>query len=204
MAHMGKKLSVRFTLKTAVLVLAVLACWLGWATYRAREQKAAVSAIEAVYGRVIYDRASDGHTAPDWLCNLVGTDYWANVVLVDLDNEAVTDETLTGLSRLRSLERLHLSNTRISNDGLANLARLARLKVLTLNTDGIDDSGMTHVGKIASLQDLEIHSAKVTDRGLGRLSGLSRLKRLWLDDTNVTDEGVRRLRASLSNCRIEF
>src|SRR6185437_11305871 len=83
-----------FSLRTLFVLTTVFAVWLGVVVNRAREQREAVKAIEALGGTVAYDWdefpfdpfASDKrHTphGPAWLRWLIGDDYFQNAIAVD-------------------------------------------------------------------------------------------------------------------------
>ena len=110
---------LRFSLRTLLLVTAVITCWLGVQVNKAYKQRAAVAAIEAAGGRVYYDWHDLAVSRPNpegpllwridprppthWLQRTIGEDYFQSVVHVEIRNSAVSD---TGLQHLRNLEGL--------------------------------------------------------------------------------------------------
>jgi hypothetical protein len=97
-------------LRTAFVVLAVFAVWLGVIVNRAREQREAVRAIEALGGRVIYDwqQSSMFDASPDgpaWLRQVIGDDYFQTVVGVYiLGSDADAARAIPYLQQLPDLE----------------------------------------------------------------------------------------------------
>jgi len=180
-----RKRLFRFSLRTMLVVVTVLCVLLGWKVYQVNKQKRVVAWVWDMGGAVVYDYedykfdeecvwvgTGPGLPGPDWLCELVGVDYFATILMVGLSNTQVSD--LSPLENLTNLEQLFLLNTPISE--VSPLAKLTRLKTL--------DLGHT----------------QVTD--LSPLANLTKLKTLWLNDTNVTDEEVAKLQKALPNCRI--
>ena len=87
-----------FRLRTLLLVLTVVCIWLGWWANSAQRQAAAVAAIEAADGFVVYQKGGWGDDTPigkrlrEWL----GNDY---LLTIDSVNYYVSNaETLEGLS----------------------------------------------------------------------------------------------------------
>jgi hypothetical protein len=207
-----KKSDYRYSVRGLLVFVAVVALFLGTLTNRAKRQQHAVQAIEADYGRVMYDfqetrkdyfdtRARNN--APAWLISALGVDYFNSVVLVDLDSPKVTNSTLDHLSALPGLKTLHISNASISSDGLGKLKGLNSLQTLTLNTDGIDDSALKYISKLPSLKTLELHGAHISDQGCLPLRVMAQLEILWLNETDVSEQGIEKLRDALPRCKID-
>jgi hypothetical protein len=102
---------------------------------RARSQHAAVEAIEASGGSVMYDfelRDMAEPPGPRWLRSLIGDDYFMRVEFVLFWDPETTDEHLRLLRSLHRVRRLHLDSTRITDAGLSQLKHLSDLEFLTL------------------------------------------------------------------------
>jgi hypothetical protein len=117
-------------------------------------------------------------SVPEWLRNILGDDFFTEVVKVSLDGTHVADAMLGHLAGLDKLEQLGLSETPITEAALAHLEGLPRLQKLDLRNTGISDAGLAH------------------------LEGLKQLQELWLGGTQVTDEGVNKLQQALPDCQI--
>ncbi len=111
----------------AVLVVVVL----GYRPWRkARAQKAAVAAIEGWEGKVVYDFQLDESgqydanaepPGPGALRDVLGIDFMADVVEVDLTNSDVDDDCVDVLLGLGSLKKLNLTGTNVTAEGLEKL-----------------------------------------------------------------------------------
>ena len=96
-----------------LVVTAVLCVLLGWKVRQVERQKEAIAWVKEVGGRVTYAYESyenDEHGSlvlngelpgPDWLCQLIGVDYFASVAEVSLADGVIHD-----LSPLYELEKL--------------------------------------------------------------------------------------------------
>jgi Leucine rich repeat len=217
----------RLSVRSFILVVLVIGAVLGWIVRRAHFQGDVVAAIRKAGGDVCYDwQWRDGHSIrngkpwwPEWLVDLVGADFFGDIVLVVLNNPTDADLILAG--NLRRLEAIVLQGRvgQVTNDGLVNLASLTRLKQLQLDSTAIDDIGLDHVSGLTSLRSLSLTSTRIsdaglkklkrltqltyltlpsnitiTDRGLAELSGLVNLESLYLIGTRVSDAGLKHLK----------
>jgi hypothetical protein len=106
---------LRFTVRGLIVLVLVIGGGLGWLVRSARIQREAVAAIEKARGGVSYDwEWSNGKSirggkpsAPQWLVNLIGVDYFGHVTLVVLfDSNTPGDAALDRVGRLTRLEEL--------------------------------------------------------------------------------------------------
>src|SRR5215471_6511645 len=103
----------RFSLRTLLAGVAIVAVLIWIPVRRAREQRQAVDEILRRGGTVRFDFEKTGATepaGPAWLRRLLGDDYFRTVDEVFLDGLAVTDDDLKILGGLPSLERVFLRN----------------------------------------------------------------------------------------------
>ena len=114
--HPKRRRWLRFSLRTLLLLTAVIAAWLGVQVNKAQKQRAAVAAIQEAGGKVHYDwenaeldEISERRTVrivkdiPD------ETSRWKQyaaqgVIYVSVPAEAVSDEMLSHLKQLRTLQ----------------------------------------------------------------------------------------------------
>ncbi|HUY89570.1 MAG TPA: hypothetical protein VMV10_12620 [Pirellulales bacterium] len=113
----------QFSLKGFFVLLTVIAIWLGVTVNQAREQRAAVRAIEALGGTVVYDwrlryeysekygfafsiDRDDDPPGPAWLRRLVGDDFFQNVEVVFF--EAPETNALKAIPHLQQLRTLRI------------------------------------------------------------------------------------------------
>ncbi|HJT31663.1 MAG TPA: hypothetical protein VJ783_06385 [Pirellulales bacterium] len=133
---------LQFNLRTFFVLLTALAVWLGAVANRAREQREAANAIQAIGGAVIYQwqRRGDRRPVPGpldipvvpgepdgpaWLRRIVGDDFFQAVEIVAFSAKRPTTEveilkSLPHLQRLRGLELVAIP-TPISRTALSKL-----------------------------------------------------------------------------------
>jgi hypothetical protein len=216
---------LRFSLKTLLIVVTLLALWLGYTAHRARQQEQVVEAILDVGGRVTFahqrgeDHKDGARTydtrkepnAPSWLVTTIGADYFRKVDSISLVNVPVTDEWLEQLGKLSSLDSLLLRNTNITGKGVARLHLLPKLEVLNVQgMTAVNDVTLRTISNGTRLKSLNFHDCKdITDAGVACLAPLNNLERLDLSTTQVTDAGLAHLSRmsemrllSLANTRV--
>ena len=135
----------QYSLRTLLVLVTVLCVWLAVTANRARKQREAVAAIEAVGGVVYYEyqtKSGQKPPGPKWLRELIGDEYFVSVVLVDFNETQVTDAGLMHLKGLTKLELLYLNRTQITDAGLEHLKGLTNLEDLWLNGTQVTDEGV--------------------------------------------------------------
>ena len=211
-----------YSLRTLLVVITLLAIWLGTQASAARRQAVAVKAMQGWYGavRVSY------HDSPDlffdlnqlmgrqqyktvdypedlpWLVNLCGVDMLHSVRGVAIQPFSDTrgkrqfiDSDLEPLAQLPDLRQLHLYGSQalpLTNDALRPVSLLAQLEFLRLGLDCIDDEGLQHLANLTNLQRLWLESARVRGEGLRHLVAMQRLSHLWLHN-QISDVGLSHL-----------
>jgi hypothetical protein len=85
------------------------------------------------------------------------------VVVLQMANEDVTDDTLRNLEGMTRLRELDLSNSRITDAGLAVLRSLPSLESLRLARTAVTDEGFQeHVAPLESLKRLDLTGTQVS------------------------------------------
>jgi hypothetical protein len=194
----------QFGLRTLLFLVAFASIGFGWFGYKVRQaqrQKKAVEAVEKL-GFVYYDYqfVSDNWdrtaTPPgaEWLRNLVGVDFFANVPFAFC---RFNDAEMVQLRQFPKLKVLVFESDQITDSGLAHLQGLSQLQTLCLNNTQITDAGLTYLQGMNQLQHLHLNGTQITDSGLVHLQGLNQLGLLDLDNTRVTDAGCQKLQEAL-------
>jgi len=188
----GFQFSVR-SLLVVLTVLAIALAWLAAKRHRARRQHAAAEALADAGAVVYYDYHVDPDGAifalpddsakpdvPRWLLQLLGRDFFSDVVIVEVHSNTFSDKDMVHIKELRRLQRLEVFGTQVT------------------------DSGLLHVSELHDLEELNLAITPITDGGLRHLTGLRKLQYLHLPTTQVTEEGVRYIQTALPNCEVEY
>ena len=122
----------QFSLRTLLVLVAVVAVWLALLVNAARKQREAVAAIEALGGRIVYEHGSNLPPGPKWLRELIGEEYFFRIIAVGLSSTQITDSGLEHLEGLTSLQTLVLDDTQITDAGLEHVKGLTSLQTLVL------------------------------------------------------------------------
>lgn len=187
---------VRLSLRMLMFIVMVIAIWFGRYVISVRVQRDAVAAIKHAGGSVAYDwEWGTPHVlgiidpygmprAPKWLANLIGVDYVANVVAVNLSRPNAN------------------GSNKADDQTLAHVGRLGRLENLNLADTAVTDAGLGHLKGLTNLRDLNLWNTEISDAGLAHLNGLTNLRMLPLVATCVTDDGVLELETALPKLQI--
>lgn len=169
---------LRFSLRSLLVLILLIAGWLGWVVHRARAQRDAVAAILKLQGTVKYNwERKDGRNLPNgkpwwpgWLVNLFGIDYFSHVTQVRLVAvHELSDAELIQISNLSGLEELDLHRSPVTDARLGYLEELTDLQSLTLFHTPISDTGLAHLKRMHRLRMLSIENTSVTDSGAQEL-----------------------------------
>ncbi|HEV3166624.1 MAG TPA: hypothetical protein VGZ22_21545 [Isosphaeraceae bacterium] len=220
-----KRRWLTISLRALVLLILVIAVWLGYVTNRARRQAEAVAALTSRRSWARFDYEYPGGTpagqrmirnaqphGPAWLRRLVGDEYFREVVLVScypskppvpprtLSPQAKTprpdDDLMRQIGWLSSLRSLSLHWLEVSDEGLAHLDGLNKLEQLGFNScPNLTDDGLAHIQRWKKLKTLSFQDCPFTDRGLAHVAKLSGLETLSIASDRITDAGLARLEA---------
>jgi hypothetical protein len=98
---------------------------------------------------------------------------------------------------------LQMANPDVTDETLKRLAGQRRLKTLDLNGTQVTDQGLAVLAELSSLQTLRLRGTKITDAGLKTLfDALPELKQLDLQQTAVSQEPVDAWKAAKPGRRV--
>lgn len=208
---------LRFSLASLFVIVTAFSVVLGIKVHGVREQRNAVAAIQAMGGTVAYDFQYEGKvivgptflafsmtnaestpSAPFGLDKLLGTDYFASVVRVTVNDSGADDDFHANLTCLSNLKDLGLSRTAISDNGMQYVNQFRQLEILQLQGTSITDRGLEQLGDLKELEVLSIGGTHITDEGLASIANFPQLRVLQLDNTISLKNMVhKKTRASL-------
>ncbi len=127
MTHRRSRRLLRISLRTVFVLTAILCIWLGFQVRRVKQQREAIARLEEVDGHAGYGYEIDDMGMPianpalpglDWLCQLIGVDYFSVVTSININEDA---DDLSPLSRLSKLRELDVAFTDVSARDVARL-----------------------------------------------------------------------------------
>ena len=90
-----------------------------------------------------------------------------NLVVLQMANSDVTDQTLIHLEKLSQLRELDLNSSQITDDGLAQLAKLPALQILRLRKTKVTDAGFQqHLLPLEKLAEVDMRETSVASKTL--------------------------------------
>ena len=176
-AALSFRLRFQFSIRSLLLLTVAVALPCSWLAARMRQaagQQRVVQEIEAAGGLVVYDfqldpsgkqNAKAQMPEPAWLRDLLGDDYFHDILALDLRHTGITDDALPRLAGLICLKHLDLRNTEVSDAGLEHLKGLSRLESLDLRFDDISDRGLKFLEGLPNLRSLALFGTGLSDEG---------------------------------------
>ena len=159
----------RFTLRTLLVAVVVVAAALAWARRQAqpyRGQAAARRVIEEdLWGLTLAVPAD----VPFWVRPFLSERECQDVIKVDLGGTDVRDHELEVLTHFPRLEYLDLSSTACTAEGLDVLERLPRLERLDLSVSDCGDGALDWVRRCPSLRYIRVSASSVSQRAFAQL-----------------------------------
>ena len=202
-----RSFSRQFSLRGLLVLVTVIALFLGWFAWRvrvARVQDAAAEAIVKAGGEVAYSDQFYGGVSRltpydpkarfigDSLHHIFGGDPTRKLVSVQVFN----DESAAFISKygLDDLKIVRLDGgASITDAALPHLANCKELQVLDLHGADVTDQGLSSIGSFPKLEELWLQNTRISDATLRQLAKLPALNCLDLCGTAVTDEGMKQI-----------
>jgi hypothetical protein len=152
-----------------VLLVSIAMSWVGVKLHRARNQLRAATAITKAGGSVGYVDADTN--VPQWLQQLVGKEFFRDLVRVSLAGTRANDTVLEHLDGVTTVRTLYLDGTQATDAGLEHLDGLANLRTLRLDGTLVTEEGVQRLR--AALPRCKVVNWDPSDAAPGRASRLS-------------------------------
>jgi hypothetical protein len=172
----------RFSLRTLLITMTVLAIWLGLYVKSFRERRAAVAAVDQLEGWL-----SIKTIVPTWLQSFVSDEkyFWRPVAVRFNPAHPISDDQLRSMT--------------------PHMLKFADLTYLNLYRSHVTDAGLANILSFADrLYSLDIRDTAITDDGIAYLQQLPKLIVLRISGSKITTEGVNKIRSSMPNCNVDY
>ena len=222
-----KRRWLQYSLRTFLLLVAVLSVWLANEVNNAQKQRAAVAAIQENGGTVVFDWVRKNWLAPmpldnteyalvlerkgefretSWFESILGSEYFDRVEAVYFSDETleerVSPESLDALDDLPNLVELQFYGGIIDDDGIRRIAKHQDLEVLHLMSFRVTDSGFRHLSALKKLRKLFLYAPKATDEVVVEtVKELPRLEELHIAG-KLAKESIAEIQQALPNCQV--
>ena len=103
---------------------------------------------------------------------------------LSLERSTISDESLTALGSMKSLETLSLAKTRISGEAFAEL-ELPSITLLDLCETAVTDHAVTHLLRFPSLGTVRLSNTHITLAALSTLGKLPKLGIVWAQGNRI-------------------
>ena len=186
---------LRFSLRTLLLLTAVIAVWLGIQSNSVTKQRELEQFVLERGGSVTHT-----HRCGDWRqywLDKLGKQYAFSITSVAIEKPLNEDEIRYVAERFRCCPHyfdLRLKVSEISVDGLLPLGSLKQLGQLHLSGRSVTDASITPLCSLSELHVLGLSNTSITDDAIQKIVELQSLGDLRLDGTNVTEAGIRQLK----------
>ncbi|MGH7139135.1 MAG: hypothetical protein ACREHD_25595 [Pirellulales bacterium] len=141
---------------------------------------------------------------PQWLQSLIGEDYFANIVSVNLGTAPIDDAVVRRLARLRHLQSLGIWRTGSGDQDLSRLLDLNELETLDISQTAVTDVGLERLRGMKSMRVLVVGGDLVSDAGLKALKQLSHLTLLCVVGNQFSPAARQELERSLPEATVVF
>lgn len=189
----------RFSFRTLLVFVALVAAWLAWTVHRVRTQRLALASIQSAGGNVMFEYHETGprgwSTAgrprgPQWLRNALGPEYFDRPTYVGLRGTPEDEKWIDAVNDLGSIKSLMLSGPHVRDTTLARLKPSRALLELHMTAGAVTDAGLERLSKFPNLRWLVLNETTVSDSGMAHLSRLRFLEAITLTNTNVSDASI--------------
>jgi hypothetical protein len=179
---------MRFTLKTSLLVLGLVAFFL--AAYLAftrgtRKRQAQIAELTEMGAyHVGFNENDDVDTAYFYKqIDLNGIEKYVALKHVDFTDSDLQNKDLRPLINLGSLNYLELDGTHVTDDGLHAIARIKHLAVLDISRTHVTDACVQHIASIGGLRGVIVSDTMITSDGVALLKTLR--PDVWVKQSNI-------------------
>ncbi len=209
----------RFSIRTVLVIVALVAIALGFYIMPGIEQERRIDRLSNLGARINYlDELPYGNSAhpmpgPDWARNILGEHFFTTPSeVLFIGDCADTPAAVELISGFPFVKRLTLGAPSPSAADLSKLRRIRCLENLSAVDLRFGDDAVKEIGTFQSLKQLQLRNCNISDNGVENISHLDQLE--WLDlgeNPSISDAGVQAIPKltklnvlSLQKCSLTF
>jgi len=173
---------LKFSLRSFLLLVTIVACCIGPYLMELRNRRIAVNRVRSLGGSILYEFQMDSSTGsyiqgperyeitpsgPTWLKSLVGAEVFNTPVNVDLSSTAIKDADLSILRHMPELRFVGLEQTRITDAGLRHLIQLENLRIVYLQFAEVTEKGVEELRLRLPNVEIQYEIEPIAENGWG-------------------------------------
>jgi hypothetical protein len=192
----------RFRLRTLLVLLTLLACWLGYQVWRWNEHDKAIAELRSFGASLSFLKE---RSAPKWLTAIFGEKRFRRLTDVNLHRMPATDEHLRMISQFPHLETVVNNGSKVTDAGLKYLSGMSKLWWLEMEWINIGDEGLADLKDLPSLKTLRLTDSRVSNEGVKQaLARFKNLQEIWIDRTRVTPQEAKSIREAWPTVQVVY
>lgn len=189
---------LRFSLRTVLVGMTLLAVSIGLYARSVRQQRSAVEALQAIGATVQYEKRLSELWAPEWLTSRLGVDCFVAVTGVQLSGRRedrrlvpIGEQNLlravAAMERLPRVRQIRFSNSLVTDEQLAVLGPLSgQIESLHFSESGdrgLTGAGCRHLAAWPRLRQLTLYSETLDPESFHHLTKIPSLEYLAIAGT---------------------
>ena len=187
----------RFSLRTLtffVLIVCVVAAWIGNETRDVRTQYRTNSELQSlnVHLRTSLIPERERSFLRAWM-ELFDANCVRTVDAVSFSRPTPPAQVLPRLSAFPRLGDLSIEHAALTDTDLSHLSVFTALSRLTITDTKLSDAGLRRIGAVQTLKMLRLHNVQLPDDGLRHFAPLEQLEHLDLSGSPISAPDIRRL-----------
>ena len=205
-----KRRWLQFSLRTMLIVTALISAWLAFYYIPAQRADRAAKALQEKGISVSYHFQHVPGTqpfsysfrvpqpGPEFLRKLFGDGLFQQAESINRDHAVLQADDLSPLEMIPTIRHISFYACQIGDDHLKHLAGMRLLELLNVSEGQITDQGLSNLAHLTELRTLALSHNQIHGDGLKHLAGLANLTSLFLYYNLISDDALANLE-SLTN-----
>jgi|GEM_PF-6691573 hypothetical protein len=181
-----------------LILITIVAIWLGWKSHRARQIRLIVKSVQSDGYMVYYsleDPTKSAIADATWYSRMLGTEFYADVIGVEgFAHRNLGADRLQTLADMDSMESLRVSFTEIDEESIKAIGEMSKLRILHISAPDFPPEYLSHLTNLNNLENLSI-TRPIGDGGVAILAQIKSLEKLTISSETLTQEGIQQLGA---------